>query len=103
MQGSLLNQLLLFLRPVNMMFCYPLSNGVKLRFFRIWLIKVPNLLTKLVVLSYKIIPQMGNATSGKSRGGTLATTLSIGQTKAHRVVTKLSLSSLSPLFLSPSE
>ena len=41
---------------------------------------------------------MGNATSGKSRGGTLATTLSVGQTKAHRVVTKLSLSSLSPLF-----
>ena len=46
---------------------------------------------------------MGNATSGKSRGGTLATILSIGQTKAHRVVTKLSFSSLSPLFLSPSE
>ena len=37
---------------------------------------------------------MGNATSGKSRGGTLATTLSIGQTKDHRVVTKLSFSSL---------
>lgn len=86
-----------------MMFCYPLSNGVKLRFFRICLIKVPNLLTKLVVLSYKIIPQTGSATSGKSRGGTLATTLFIGQIKAHRVVAKLSLSSLSPLFLSPSE
>ena len=80
-----------------MMFCYPLSNGVKLWFFRIWLIKVPNLLTKLVVLSYKIIPQMGNATSGKS------TTLFEGQTKAHRVVTKLSFSSLSPLLLSASE
>lgn len=49
-----------------------------------------------------IISQMGNTTSGKSRGGTLATTLFIGQTKAHRVVTKLSFSSLSPLFLSVS-
>lgn len=49
-----------------------------------------------------IISQMGNTTSGKSRGGTLATTLFIGQTKAHRVVTKLSFSILSPLLLSVS-
>ena len=89
-----------------MMFCYLLSNGVKLRFFRIWLIKVPNLLSNLLFFSYKIIPQMGNATSGKSRGGTLSyylvTLIIIGQTKAQRVVTKLSFCSLNPLLLSAS-